>query len=221
LRFSPVLMGGLRMPERFADAGAGLSTRLACVALLGLAAGAARADDLIGPYVGATFGKARLDASTGLASGIGVSHSAYQIVVGVRPLSPFAVELGYLDFGHGSGSSTYPNSDVPLANDASRKGVAAFGVLYLPTPVLDFYVKAGLARLHTRADTTVGMCPSGGVCPPLAPPVPVDSTDTGLAGGAGLMYRIGSFELRAEYERFAALGGDPYLLTFGATWTFH
>jgi hypothetical protein len=34
------------------------------------------------------------------------------------------------------------------------------------------------------------------------------------------MYRFRSLEIRAEYERFAALGGNPYLVTGGFTWTF-
>jgi hypothetical protein len=34
------------------------------------------------------------------------------------------------------------------------------------------------------------------------------------------MYRFRSIEARAEYERFAALRGNPYLVTAGLTWTF-
>ncbi|HET7756100.1 MAG TPA: outer membrane beta-barrel protein [Steroidobacteraceae bacterium] len=194
--------------------------RSAGLVLLALAAAAARADDLLGPYAGATFGKATLDATTGLVSGFGSDKSAYQLIVGLRPVAEVAAELEYVDFGHASGLSTYSNSNVTLSSGASRKGLAAFGLLYLPTPLVDFYLKAGLARLHTRADTTIVGCPAGGVCPPLARPSPVNSTDTGIAGGAGVMYRIASFELRGEYQRFSALGGDPWLLTFGGTWTF-
>lgn len=194
--------------------------RGACLVLLALTAVAARADDLLGPYAGATFGKATLDAATGLVSGFGSDKSAYQLIVGLRPVAEVAAELEYVDFGHASGRSTYSNSNVTLSSDASRKGLAAFGLLYLPTPIVDFYVKGGLARIHTRAETTIVGCPTGGVCPPLAQPLPVNSTDTGIAGGAGVMYRIASFELRGEYQRFSALGGAPWLLTFGGTWTF-
>ena len=209
------------MRERSREARrSGVYARLTGALLLTLAAGAVRADDLIGPYVGATFGKAWLDASDGLATGFGSDKSASQFIVGWRPIPELAAELAYVNFGHSSGMSTYQNSDVPLASDASRKGVAAFGILYLPTPIVDFYLKAGLARLHTQMQTVVGTCPVGGVCPPLANPLPVDSSGVGAAGGGGLMYRIRALELRIDYARFAALGGNPYLATFGFTFTF-
>jgi hypothetical protein len=209
------------MRERRADAWrARWPAALICGALLSGVAGGARADDLLGPYFGAAFGKATLDASTGLITGFGVHSSAYQIIAGWRPIPELAGELQYLDFGHSSGPSTYPNSDVPLMSSASRKGVGAFGILYLPTPIVDFYLKAGFSKLHTKAETTVGTCPKGGVCPPLTSPPPVDQTGVGLAGGGGVMYRFRRIELRVEYERFAAEGGNPYMVTGGLTWTF-
>jgi hypothetical protein len=195
--------------------------RLAGVLLLGLAAGSARADDLLGPYVGATFGKAWLDTSNGLIGGFGSDKSASQIIVGWRPIPELAAELEYINFGHSSGTSTYQLSSVPLTNDASRKGIAAFGILYLPTPVnVDFYLKVGLSKLHTQVNTTVGTCPMGGDCPPLVSPPPVDTTGVGVAGGGGVMYRFRFIELRADYARFVAVGGNPYLATIGLTFTF-
>ena len=49
---------------------------------LAAAAGAARADDLTGFYVGGAFGKAWLDASDGLISGFGSDKHASQFIVG-------------------------------------------------------------------------------------------------------------------------------------------
>ena len=198
----------------------GPGAMLACAALLASAAGGARADDLLGFYFGATAGKAAVDASTGLVSGFGMHSSAYTIIAGWRPIPELSAELQYFDFGHSSGAATYRNSDVPLTNSASRKGEGVFGILYLPTPIVDFYMKAGFAKLHSKALTIVGTCPQGGVCPPLANPPPVDSTGVGLAGGGGVMYRFRRIELRAEYQRFAATGGNPYMVTGGFTWTF-
>lgn len=198
----------------------GPGARLAGALLLGMAAGVAHADDLIGPYVGATFGKAWLDSSNGLISGFGSDKHGSQIIAGWRPIPELAAELEYVNFGQASGATTYRNSNVPLLNYASRKGVAAFGMLYLPTPIVDFYLRAGLAKLHTRTDTSVLPCPMGGVCPPLASAPPVNSTGVGAAGGGGVMYRIRRLELRADYTRFAALGGNPYLATLGVTFTF-
>ena len=194
--------------------------QLACVLLLAAAAGAARADDLTGFYVGGAFGKAWLDASDGLISGFGSDKHASQFILGWRPIPELAAELDYLNFGSSTGFTTYPNSSVPLDNTASRKGLAAFGVLYLPTPLVDFYLKAGVAKLHTTVTTIVEPCPMGDTCPPLASPIPVDSTGVGLAGGGGVMYRFRRLEVRFDYARFAALGGNPYLMTFGLTYTF-
>ena len=193
---------------------------LCAAALCAGATGGARGDDLLGYYFGGTYGKATVDASTGLTSGFGIHSSAYSVIAGWRPISELAAELQYLNFGHSSGTSLYRNSNVPLTNSASRKGEGAFGILYLPTPIVDFYMKAGLAKLHTTATTIVGTCPKGGVCPPLSNPLPVDSTGVGAAGGGGVMYRFRRLEVRAEYLRFAALGGNPYMVTGGFTYTF-
>ncbi len=209
------------MRERRSDARRpGPGAILTCAALLAGAAVDAHADDLLGFSFGGTYGKATIDASTGLVSGFGSHSSAYTIVAGWRPIAELSAEVQYLDFGHSSGTSLYKNSNVPLTNSASRKGEGVFGILYLPTPIVDFYMKAGLAKLHTTATTIVGTCPKGGVCPPLANPLPVDSTGVGAAGGGGVMYRFRSIEVRAEYLRFAAQGGNPYMVTGGLTWTF-
>jgi len=189
------------------------------VALLGASLGAARADDLIGPYVGAAVGKASLDVSTPLVKNFGSDHAAFKLIVGWRPISEIAVELEYLDLGGPSGASTSPHSNVTLATSASLRGLGAFGLLYLPTPIVDFYLKGGFSLMRTNADTTVS-CISGAVCPPVTQPPPANRTDFGLAGGGGVMYRIRTLELRAEYERFTAGSGNPYFVSFGATWTF-
>ena len=77
-----------------------------------------------------------------------------------------------------------------------------------------------LVQFSSSAETTILGCPMGGICPPVTQPPADNRGDFGFAGGGGLMYRIRSFQLRAQYQRFSAAGGNPYLLTFGATWTF-
>jgi len=193
---------------------------LACLALLAWPLSRAQAAEPQGFYAGATLGKGELDISTPAVSHFGSDNTAFKLIVGMRPISAFGVELAYVDFGRPSRRSRAPFSDVTLATDASMRGVAGFGVLYLPTSLLDFYLKAGLASLRTTADTRVVGCASGGVCPPAAAPPGEASTDVGLAGGFGAQYRIASFDIRAEYERFNAAGGDPYLVSLGATWNF-
>jgi hypothetical protein len=49
---------------------------------------------------------------------------------------------------------------------------------------------------------------------------PLRRTNTSWAGGAGVQYKLRAFGVRGEYERFNAAGGNPYLLSLGATWTF-
>ena len=69
-----------------------LGASLCCAALFA-GAGGARADDLLGYYFGGSYGKATVDASTGLVSGFGVHSSAYSVIAGWRPISELAAEL--------------------------------------------------------------------------------------------------------------------------------
>jgi hypothetical protein len=178
------------------------------------------AEDLLGLYVGGAVGQSRVEASTSLFYGGYVpaqefqeKHSAFEVMVGVRPISLLGGEVAYIDFGHPSGSLFgYPA-------DASIKGAAAFGVLYLPIPIVDIYVKAGLARLESMVN---GGDPNQITCGiPCGPQLfQLNRTNTSGAGGIGAQYKLGSWAVRAEYERFNAAGGNPSLLSAGITWTF-
>jgi opacity protein-like surface antigen len=98
------------------------------------------------------------------------------------------------------------------------KGAAAFGVLYLPLPVVEVYVKARLARLESTLNAFSPEQPS---CIPCAPATfQLDRTNTGFAAGAGAQHKFGSWAVRKEYERFNAAGGNPSLLSAGITWSF-
>jgi len=48
----------------------------------------------------------------------------------------------------------------------------------------------------------------------------LDRTNTGFAAGAGAQFKLGSWAVRAEYERFNAAGANPSLVSLGVTWTF-
>jgi hypothetical protein len=185
------------------------------VALLLIAApsGWAHADNLLGLYVGGAVGEARVDATAPVSGDFNEHHTAFKVMVGARPLSWAGVELAYQDFGDPSRSSLY------LASDVKMKGEAAFGVFYLPVPVVDVFLKAGLARLDSTATTQV-VCPVGYPCTLIVPPPPENRTNTGFAGGVGTQFKIGSFAIRGEYERFNAAGGNPSLLSLGLTWSF-
>jgi hypothetical protein len=196
---------------------------LAAIALPALSGGNAMADDLFGLYVGGAIGQGQVAASASYPTIANLypgefkeNHSAFKVMAGIRPISLVGAELAYIDFGHPSGNIFgYPAS-------ASLKGTAAFGILYLPVPVMDLYVKAGLARLQSSLS---GFYPNGdNLCVPGEPcgtsPFQLNRTNTSGAGGAGAQYKFGSWAVRAEYERFNSAGGNPSLLSVGITWTF-
>jgi opacity protein-like surface antigen len=185
----------------------------ACLAVFMLQSPAARAEDPLGFYVGGAVGRARVDATAPLLGQFREDHSAFKGLVGVRPISLLGAELAYVDFGHPS------RLNGIIATDVTMKGAAAFGMLYLPVPLIDIYAKAGAARLQSTVGTLV-VCPPGANCIAIATPARISRTNASFAGGAGVQYKLGAFGVRGEYERFNAAGGNPYLLSLGATWTF-
>jgi len=179
-----------------------------------LTTGNAFAGDLLGLYVGGSAGQSQVEADVPSIGDFKQNHSAFKLIAGIRPISLIGAELSYIDFGHPSGRINAVSSNV------SEKGADAFGVLYLPVPVVDVFVKAGLARLQstsTSFKTGVGSCT---VTYPNCALFRLDRTDTGFAAGAGAQVKFGPWAVRAEYERFNAAGGNPSLVSLGLTWTF-
>jgi hypothetical protein len=180
--------------------------------ILVLHGGNARADGLVGLYAGAAFGQSKVEAdSQGYAvDNFKKDHSAYQFMAGIRPDPVLGIEVDYVDFGH-------PRSTLNgVAADATLKGAAAFAVFYLPAPVIDFFGKAGLARLQSTlngVDTAAAPC-----CQPAL--FRLDRTDTHFAAGLGAQYKFGTVAIRTEYERFESAGEHPSVWSLGLTWTF-
>jgi opacity protein-like surface antigen len=211
------------MHQLFSMSHAGRAAARALTALA-LAAGGAHADDLLGLYVGGAVGAARVEASPGSlvnpsgeslvgAGDFSANHSAFKVMVGVRPISLVGGELEYIDFGNPSGNLGAAPANVDL------KGAAAFAVAYLPVPIVDITVKVGLARLQNTLAGT-GEFKETGSSAQNSSLFQLDRTNTNFAIGGGVQYTIGSLGIRAEYERFEAAGGSPGLLTAGVTWTF-
>jgi len=96
------------------------------------------------------------------------------------------------------------------------KGATAFAMFYLPLPVVEVFVKGGVARLQSKAGLDL-VCPSCLLAPLF---LPISRTNTSFAGGAGVQCKLGAFAVRGEYERFNAGGGNPHLLSLGVTWAF-
>jgi opacity protein-like surface antigen len=177
----------------------------------------ALAGDLLGLYVGGAAGQSQVEANVPTVGDFKENHSAFKVIAGIRPISLIGAELSYIDFGHPSGNIN------GVASDVSEKGADAFAVLYLPVPVVDVFVKAGLARLQST--TNSGLRIGIGACTITAPncgPVlfRLDRTNTSFAAGAGAQFKLGTWAVRAEYERFNAAGGNPSLVSLGVTWTF-
>ena len=205
---------------------------------LGVAA-AAQASDLLGFYLGAAYGQAHIRAQLddlaphGLALGeFDATHSAYQAMLGIRALSFLGAEMTYMDFGRRSfgnpgfavvaGGGQVPSSNLPIAVQGKQKGEGAFALLYLPVPLIDVYVKAGVSRITTDTSATytapgVATCAVEHLnCANFS--VTRSATDTSFAYGAGLQWKLGPWAVRGEYERFDAAGANPSLLSIGMTY---
>ena len=200
-----------------------------------LPAGRSAAADLVGMYVGASVGQGRVEAEAlsnplpPTVATIGTfkeDHSAYKLAVGIRPVSVIGAEFEFVDFGHPSGgisAATSAPGSASASADVHMSGLGAFGMLFLPVPVVDIYIRAGLARIDTSGNVAVTL--HGPIlCVPTAPACQFSqassTTDTGFAAGIGAQVKFGSWAVRAEYERFSAAGGYPSLASIGVTWTF-
>lgn len=194
----------------------------------------AQASDPLNIYFGAAYGQAHIRVQPqqvipggGPLGGLDLTHSAFQGVVGVRLLSFLGAELTYMDFG--TASVTLFNEPVPglpqtslRTAQASQKGETAFALLYLPVPVIDVYVKAGIARITTdfRVNYTQPLPCTGTECTSALGQFTAtrDTTDTSFAYGAGLQWKLGQWAVRGEYVRFSAAGANPSLLSLGMTY---
>ncbi len=176
----------------------------------------AHAEELLGLYVGGAIGQAQVEANVPSIGEFKENHSAFKVIAGIRPISLVGAELSYIDFGHPRGRF----NGFPSNANVSEKGADAFAVLYLPVPVVDVFVKAGLARLQSTAN---GVRLGAGACTTTDPNCALfglNRTDTRFAAGAGTQFKLGAWAVRAEYERFNAAGGNPNLVSLGVTWTF-
>ena len=215
---------------------------LALTGLILCAMPAAHADDLLGLYLGAGYGQAHIrvepgqviPGSAGALAGLDMSHSAYKAILGVKPLPFLGAEVSYMDFGSVSSLSgqqvaaAAPGAmPIPVQSArAAQKGEAAFALVYLPIPVIDVYVKAGLSRITTDYSVTyLQFRPGAGTCAvnvPNCTSSPATAgrgfTDTAFAYGAGVQWKLGQWAVRGEYERFDAAGANPSMLSIGMTY---
>jgi hypothetical protein len=209
------------------------SLLLAPFLVLALASQNASASDLLGLYVGGSVGQSEVAETVAnpivanpeivhvpvpKSATFKEDHTAFKVMVGLRPLPLLGAELSYMDFGHPAGSL------FAKPADASMRGESAFGVVYLPIPMVDVFVKAGAAHIQS---TVTGFAPNGipdNICVVGVPcgtsPIRQDRNSTNFASGGGVQFKFDVWAVRAEYERFNFAGQSPYLASLGLTWSF-
>jgi hypothetical protein len=178
-----------------------LAAALGATAALAFAATPAQAQGVPGFnfYMGVGVGQSNADANADdfAVSEFDKKDLAWEAFVGVRALSFLGAEVKYIDFGKPNGGGA----------EFKYKGLAGYGLYYLPLPlpVLDVYVKAGVARLDADLKITGGS---------------FSTDDTKFSYGAGLQLKFASFAIRGEYEQFKIEGAKPSLLSVGFSKSF-
>jgi outer membrane protein with beta-barrel domain len=176
---------------------------IAAVILASASMSAVAADN--GFYIGAAVGQAGVDSEEldlgTITEDFDGDDTGFKVIAGFRPLEWFAIEANYVDLGTASDNIAGVNVDV------DTKGIDAFGVLFLPLPVVDIFLKAGVISWDLDANVS-GL---GSVSD--------DGTDLAYGVGAGVGF--GNFGVRAEYERFEIEDTDTVdMISLGFTWTF-
>jgi hypothetical protein len=178
------------------------ASSLAALAMLGASLNASAAE---GVYVGGSVVKSHFDSdsfSEEDIDDIDDEDTGWKVLVGFRATPYFGIEGAYTDFGEANAPS------VPAGGpfEANAKAFSAFGVVYAPVGPVDFFLKAGAARID--AEGNIGA-------------VFFEDKATEFAYGAGVQVNIGRLGLRAEYEKFDTDEiGDLDIASLGFTFTF-
>ena len=162
-----------------------------------------------GFYAGAGAGQASVgDISVdqgNLAGDINFDGSAtgYKIFAGynfgVIPLLDFAVEGGYVDFGNSDDTV----GSVKVETDVT--GWDLFGLIGANIGPIGLFAKAGMIRWDGKVSEPGESASDDGTDP---------------AYGIGARFKIGSLEIRAEYEAFDLSVSDLDMISASGVWTF-
>jgi hypothetical protein len=172
-------------------------------------------------FTGAAFA-----ADNGVYLGVGAERSDFNIegaldntdnglklVGGVRLLDSFGVELNYADHGKATVPSgivcvAIVDQNCPDTSRISAKTVSAYAVGFLDLPVIDFFAKAGLARMDGKLTT------------PNQPTFSFKDNDTDFAWGVGAQAHFLSLGVRVEYEQFKLFGESLRAVSASLVYTF-
>jgi hypothetical protein len=187
---------------------------------------AAFADNPAGFYIGAGAGESQIrsdDSRYGYPGYYNDYQTAWQGLIGIRPIKLIGLEAAYIDFGqpyrhHNSFDFNVSGSD----SHPTAPALFAVGYLPLPMPFIDVFAKAGAARLSTNVTDFVQQpCVAGGPCPYFVPASRHQVKDTRFAYGAGVQSKFPfGLILRGEYTRISSPFGDPDALLVSALWQF-
>ena len=141
--------------------------------------------------------------------------NGYKLIVGIRPLDSFGVEVNYIDHG----DATVPTGIVciqvvgvpcPDTTKLSAKTVSAFAVGYLALPLVDLFAKAGASSWDF--DVKVSPANAG---------FSANDDGTDFAWGVGVQARFGSIGARLEYEQFNIIDDEKLgTISLSLTYTF-
>ncbi|MEJ0099538.1 MAG: outer membrane beta-barrel protein [Pseudomonadota bacterium] len=173
----------------------------AALAITTLGTAAAHAEHE-GFYVGGAIDQSRFDSHKFDIDDTDKDDLGWKALAGFRFTPNFGAEAAYTNFGE----SNAPSVSVGGPFHANAHGFSAFGVGYLPVGPVDFFAKAGAAKIKAKGN--VGA-------------VDFDDDKTEFAYGAGLQWNLGHLGLRAEYEKFDTdVIGDLDIISVGFTFTF-
>jgi OOP family OmpA-OmpF porin len=160
------------------------------------------ADPPTGVYVGAGITRSHFDSDSFDLDDVDNNDNSWKAILGFRANRNFGVEANYIDFGKASAPAQ--PSGGPFEVKPKGYGIQAVG--FAPMGPVDFFAKAGVARLDSKGN--VGA-------------VLFEDKKTQFAYGAGVQLRAAQFAIRAEYEKYDTdVVGDLDLITLGATFTF-
>lgn len=138
---------------------------------------------------------------TGLESSVDDNTNGFKMQLGYRVSPNFAIESGYVDFGHFRYQATFNGGDAELEFDAWGVNLTGVGILPLGEQ-LEVFGKLGLVLAMVDAKSTVH-------------DLGTEFSDVGSAStpevtfGVGANYNFADFvTLRAEWERYVNVGDD-------------
>lgn len=167
---------------------------LGLAVLLGIGAPAWAVDD--GPYIGASIGQASFKDDFEDIN-FDEDDTGWKVFGGAR-WGMLGFEGGYVDFGNPAAAGG--------TIEANASGFDLFGMLILPLGPVDVFGKVGGIWWETESSV-------GGLR--------ADDDGADLAWGFGLGLRLGSVQVRAEYERFEIGDLDELsMISIGAAWIF-